>query len=182
MSGVAPEPPSVGWTGMATVLNRRELQSNDVVPVGVDDFDLLDYNNNGVVSRGEWRDGVASFNRYDVNRDGVVSRREDGASGLGASVEDMVVVDARQEWTDTGAYVNAGDVVTFRADGTIQMMTGTRIAPPRLARQRGAQRPTRRVPIVRLAPCLSGSGMVASKPSGPTARSPRAAAAACISV
>ena len=107
------------------VLNRRELQSNDVVPVGVDEFDLLDYNNNGVVSRGEWRDGVASFNRYDVNRDGVVSRREYGASGLGASVEDMVVVDARQEWTDTGAYVNAGDVVTFRADGTIQMMTGT---------------------------------------------------------
>ena len=37
----------------------------------------------------------------------------------------MIVVDARQEWTDAGTYVNAGDVVTFRADGTIQMMTGT---------------------------------------------------------
>jgi Ca2+-binding EF-hand superfamily protein len=107
------------------VLNRRELESSDVAPVDVDEFNRLDYNNNGVVSRGEWRDGATSFNRYDVNRDGVISRREYGASGLGASVEDTVVVDARQEWTDTGVYVNAGDVVTFRADGTIQMMTGT---------------------------------------------------------
>jgi hypothetical protein len=33
-------------------------------------------------------------------------------------------VDPRQEWTETGIFVSAGDVVTFRAQGTIQMTTG----------------------------------------------------------
>ena len=58
------------------VLTRRELLSDTVVADGADDFGLLDNNNNGVVSRGEWRDGVASFNRYDINRNSVISRGE----------------------------------------------------------------------------------------------------------
>ncbi len=36
----------------------------------------------------------------------------------------MIIVDSRQEWTDTGMFVNAGDLVTFRAQGTILMTTG----------------------------------------------------------
>jgi Ca2+-binding EF-hand superfamily protein len=107
------------------VLSRRELALGDVAPTSGDDFDALDYNNNGVISRGEWRTtGSGSFNQYDVNGDGVITRREYSGSGA-AGREETVIVDARQPWTDAGIYVNAGDVVSFRADGTITMMTGT---------------------------------------------------------
>jgi Ca2+-binding EF-hand superfamily protein len=41
-----------------------------------DNFDDLDYNNNGVVERREWHGGAAEFQNLDRNRDGVLSRFE----------------------------------------------------------------------------------------------------------
>ena len=107
-------------------LTRRELEGtgNDAVAAGYDEFDSRDYNNNGVISRGEWRDGAAAFNRFDVNNDGVISRREYTAVDSGSTIQDTVIVNPQQPWTDSGTYVNAGDVISFRADGTIQMVTG----------------------------------------------------------
>lgn len=40
------------------------------------DFDRLDRNNDGVISRKEWPDGATRFDRFDTNDDGEISRRE----------------------------------------------------------------------------------------------------------
>ena len=40
------------------------------------DFDDIDRNNDGALSRSEWRFGQSSFNRYDLNGDGFVTRSE----------------------------------------------------------------------------------------------------------
>jgi EF-hand domain pair/EF hand len=96
---------------------------------GRSDFDALDYDNSGRIERDEWEGTRAAFNRFDVNRDGTITRREYRESGLndavnaGGRVQESVIVDARQPWTDTGLHVNAGDVVRVRAQGTIQMST-----------------------------------------------------------
>jgi Ca2+-binding EF-hand superfamily protein len=107
-------------------LSRRELAANDAVVAGRDDFDMQDYNNNGVVSRSEWRGTTATFNQYDRNRDGMITRAEYSATAdTGAVVREAIRVDARNAWTNTGIYVNAGDVITFRSTGIIQMSTDT---------------------------------------------------------
>jgi Ca2+-binding EF-hand superfamily protein len=121
------------WTGTAVAFNRldsnddgvitrREMAVSDAIVAGTDSFEAHDGNNNGVISRNEWRNGAAQFNRYDSNNDGVISRREYATSD--SAIQDTVIVDPRRLWTDSGTYVNAGDVITFRADGTIQMVTG----------------------------------------------------------
>jgi Ca2+-binding EF-hand superfamily protein len=106
------------------MLTRRELDAGDAVGAGYDEFDARDGNNNGVISRNEWREDASAFNRFDINNDGVISRREYTAVDSGSTIQDTVIVNPRQAWTDSGTYVNAGDVVTFRADGTIQMVSG----------------------------------------------------------
>jgi Ca2+-binding EF-hand superfamily protein len=125
------------WTGTAGtfhrldrnndgMLTRRELAANDVARASADDFVMLDDNANGVISRSEWRSGYGSFNDYDLNRDGAINRRE---YALGDRDRDDVVsrravtVDSRAPWTSTGMHVNAGDIVTYQADGVIQMST-----------------------------------------------------------
>ena len=101
------------------------MSNNDAVIAGGSDFDRLDYNNNGVISRPEWRSENGNFASYDRNRDGVVTLQEFNAGPTAtAVVEDTLVIDPRQAWTDTNLYVNAGDVVTVRAEGVIQMVTG----------------------------------------------------------
>jgi Ca2+-binding EF-hand superfamily protein len=105
------------------VLTRRELAADDAAVVGLDDFDAFDDNGNGVISRTEWRGSAATFNRFDTNRDGVVSRREYAPASRGGVVQETLQVDSRQPWTNTGIHVTAGDVITFRADGMIQMST-----------------------------------------------------------
>jgi Ca2+-binding EF-hand superfamily protein len=89
------------------------------------EFDALDYNNNGVIARSEWRSGYGNFNRYDANRDGVITRREFSMSETtrGGLERHTIRLDGRQPWTDTGIYVTAGDIVTLQADGNIQMST-----------------------------------------------------------
>lgn len=92
-------------------------------------FAGLDRDGSGRIERDEWRGTRATFNRLDLNRDGVLNRRELSSIDVAVAdredfVEETVIVDAQQLWVDTGADVNAGDLVTYRAEGTIQMTTG----------------------------------------------------------
>ena len=73
---------------------------------------------NGSGPRGE-------FNALDANRDGVLSTREhsrlsDGGAVSGTSGQ-LIAVNPTQRWTDTGMWVEAGDMVTFDAEGSIEM-------------------------------------------------------------
>jgi Ca2+-binding EF-hand superfamily protein len=115
------------------MLTPRELAQNDAAmarnpaaPAVLGSFDAMDGNNNEVISRQEWRGALEDFNRFDANRDGVLSRREytgGGTAGRREAIEDVIRIDSRQPWTSTGIYVNAGDVLTYRAAGMIQMST-----------------------------------------------------------
>jgi Ca2+-binding EF-hand superfamily protein len=110
-------------------LTRGELARADVDLTRVEGFRVLDTNNNGVVTIGEWRSGYGNFNDYDVNRDRVITPAEfermtgDDFPVSRGVVEDTLIVDSRQPWTDTAIYVTEGDVVTYRGEGTIQMST-----------------------------------------------------------
>jgi len=122
----------------ATVRNARiDAQS---APVGTsgsaleNEFYRLDRNNDGIVQRGEWTGNRGQFNRRDRNRDGVLSpaefgmaeydsatnRASDRWNGVGTSGR-YINVNADQEWTDTGIWVQAGDNLTIDADGSIRM-------------------------------------------------------------
>lgn len=84
----------------------------------------LDRNRDGVISRAEWEGPRREFNQLDINRDGVVSRRElvrAGDRGIAGTSGQVVIVDATQQWTDTGILVEAGDRISFDADGTMQL-------------------------------------------------------------
>jgi Ca2+-binding EF-hand superfamily protein len=113
-------------------ISRAEFMNSNAGNIDDDlDFDAVDRDGSGRIERDEWRGTRPAFNRLDVNRDGVLNRREFASDAVIARadprldpVEEMFVVDSRQEWNDTGLFVNAGDMVTFRAQGTIQMMTG----------------------------------------------------------
>jgi hypothetical protein len=86
-------------------------------------LDRFDRNGDGVITRREWQGPRADFNELDINRDGVLSGREiarGSAASVGTSGE-QVVVDGRQRWVDTGLWVEAGDSITFDAQGTVQL-------------------------------------------------------------
>jgi len=57
-------------------LNLAEFVGANVDDDRGDDFDDLDYNNNGRVERSEWHGGLAEFRNLDRNGDGVLSRYE----------------------------------------------------------------------------------------------------------
>jgi hypothetical protein len=102
-------------------------------------FFALDENSDGIVSRNEWDGTRAQFNQIDANRDGVLTQREyvgttanDTAAPRETSAgPQMVYVDARTEWTDTGIYVNQGDIIMLNAQGSVQMSDdGNDVAAP----------------------------------------------------
>ena len=75
------------WHFDLETFRRVDANSNDSISLqeflgeGVDDvrddnFDNMDWNNNGRVERTEWHGGNAEFNRLDRNRDGVLTRFE----------------------------------------------------------------------------------------------------------
>jgi hypothetical protein len=126
---------SLGTVG-ATVRNARIETDDRAFTNNTDQYDRyastrdessrlssLDRNRDGVVSRAEWRGTRQEFNQLDINRDGVISRRElsrVGDTAVGTSGQ-MINVNAAQEWTDTGIWVEAGDRISFDADGTVQL-------------------------------------------------------------
>jgi len=97
---------------------------NDINDIN-DEFQRLDRNDDGLISRREWVGTRAGFNQRDANRDGVLTRREmglDEPAAVGtAGFDDFIIVSGTEQWTDTGLTLRPGDRVTFNAEGTIQM-------------------------------------------------------------
>ncbi|HUP41177.1 MAG TPA: hypothetical protein VM115_13720, partial [Vicinamibacterales bacterium] len=88
-------------------LDRSEFLGEDIDDARVDNFDELDWNNNGRVERTEWSGSAAVFNSMDQNRDGVLSRFEvvGGVEGQNDTWEEFVSLDynrngsiSRDEW------------------------------------------------------------------------------------
>jgi Ca2+-binding EF-hand superfamily protein len=88
-------------------------------------FTELDANDDGVVSRNEWRGARRTFSQHDVNGDGVITRREyvgDEVNGVSRRQNRVVIdVNAQTRWTETGLHVNVGDVIVFNASGTVRL-------------------------------------------------------------
>ena len=123
------------------VLTRGEVLGTNTA--GSDRFAALDANGNGVISVDEWPRGRRAFDQRDTNRDGVLSRSEmqDARGNAVGTAGETVVVTAKDRWIDTGLDVQAGDMVTFDAQGTMQLSAdGTDLAGP------GGARSGRRAP------------------------------------
>jgi len=90
-----------------------------------DQFADLDVNQDRRISRDEWRGSRRGFAALDLNGDGVLTRRElssNSAQPVGTSGQ-AVVVNAAQRWTDTGLVVREGDLLSFDANGRVQLST-----------------------------------------------------------
>jgi Ca2+-binding EF-hand superfamily protein len=103
------------------VLTRAEVMGTP--PDRFDRFASLDVDRDGVISPDEWHWSRRSFDRQDANGDGVLSRREFSSTEVGAvSTSGQVIeVDARERWTDTGIDVRSGDMLTFDVEGSVQL-------------------------------------------------------------
>lgn len=101
-----------------------------------DDFQTLDRNRDGVITRREWTGSARAFTDRDTNgdgritsreldawdrRDGGFNNRDRGFDDVVGTSGDLIPVSATDRWTDTGLTVRAGDSISIEADGTIQM-------------------------------------------------------------
>ncbi len=110
------------------ILSRFEVVGGQESFDTWDQFQNLDYDRNGNLSRAEWHWSNASFAVRDRNRDGIISRQEfdvaggtPGGATATAAASRTVQVNSQLRWTDTSIDVRAGDVITFNASGTITM-------------------------------------------------------------
>jgi Ca2+-binding EF-hand superfamily protein len=115
------------------VLSREEVVGNESQQTRRNDrFAALDENGDNGISREEWQWSRRSFNQYDRNGDGVITRDEleAGENGFGAvgtsgsNAGQVVTVPATMRWYDSGIDVRSGDVIAYRAEGTIRMSLG----------------------------------------------------------
>ena len=130
------------------VLSRAEVAGDEQAAARPrDQFASLDVDGDGRLSREEWHWSLGSFEQRDVNRDGVLSQREYAATSpqggqavVGEGASRTLRVDSRERWTDTGLTVQAGQVVSVSARGSIQMSSdGNDLATPAGSRSgRGA--------------------------------------------
>jgi hypothetical protein len=88
-------------------LDRTEFLGNGRDDLRGDNFDDLDFNNNGRVERSEWYGGADVFTALDQNRDGVLSRFEvvGGEDAITNTLDEFVTLDynrngaiSRDEW------------------------------------------------------------------------------------
>lgn len=103
-------------------------------PAADDRFGRVDYNRNGRIERDEWQWSHRSFDDRDANRDGVLSQGEFQAAsasapparirGAVATSGQIVRVQPKLRWTDTGLDVRAGDRITFDAEGSMVLSEG----------------------------------------------------------
>jgi Ca2+-binding EF-hand superfamily protein len=103
------------------VLSRSEAMgaAQDAKP---ESFASLDVNRNGVISFNEWHWSRESFNKRDTNGDGAISRAELGSSGNAVGTTgQLVVVPARERWTDSGVSARRGDLIVIDASGTVTL-------------------------------------------------------------
>ena len=117
--------------GDGMVARTEFLGSADVDDDREDRFAYLDDNNDGRVERREWHGSGVVFERLDRNRDDVLTVAEMNGQGAAAGTTgsvgtsgQIVRVDPKQRWIDTGLDVQAGDRVTFDAEGSIELSTG----------------------------------------------------------
>lgn len=114
------------------VLSRAEVVGQDATPTPqtpqrTDRFANLDFDRDGVITPAEWHRSRRSFDLRDTNRDGRLTPDEFAATGAGAvaTTGQVVRVNARERWTDTGMTVRAGDSVMIEAEGTVTMSEGS---------------------------------------------------------
>jgi hypothetical protein len=131
---------SLGSMGASIQNARISTRGNDLASfMPQDEFDRLDRNYDGVVSRREWNGTRGAFNQRDLNRDGVLTPDELGVQAYNdrdynrdyrdyrdnrdvvGTAGEFVTVSATERWTDSGVTVRSGDLMTFEAEGTIQM-------------------------------------------------------------
>ena len=110
-------------------------------------FDDLDLNRNGSINRAEFNGTAQEFASLDINRDGRLSRSEWARSDTYGSGDPRyrsspsfdprydrgdyeTYVDARQRWTDTGVWAEAGDLVTFSAAGSVNLNQSGAVSGP----------------------------------------------------
>ena len=107
--------------------SNRAFTSNDYYNESAryDSFARMDRNDDGVITRWEWQGTRREFALLDTNRDGVLSPREYANRDTGDSVAgtsgQLITVNPTERWTDTGMWVEAGDLIDFDAEGSIQM-------------------------------------------------------------
>jgi Ca2+-binding EF-hand superfamily protein len=115
------------------VLSRAEVVGDDAQQTRTtDQFASLDANRDNRITPEEWQWSRRSFDRYDRNNDNVVSREElragqaaTGAVGTsGSSGTETITVPSTVRWYDSGIDVRTGDVIGYRAEGTIRMSLG----------------------------------------------------------
>ncbi len=105
-------------------------------------FENLDVNNNNRIELREWHSTAAAFDQLDTNNDNFLTRAElsrsstnNGSFGATGTAGQVITVDARQAWTDTGIDVEAGDTIMFESEGTVRLSDdGNDIADPRGSR------------------------------------------------
>jgi Ca2+-binding EF-hand superfamily protein len=117
------------------LLSRAEVAGTTTG--GTDQFDQLDTNRDRVIGANEWQWSRASFDRLDTNRDGRLTRSEFGGAGPldAGGASRPITISGQDRWIDTGIVVNAGDVISVTANGSIQMSADSQdVADPQGAR------------------------------------------------
>jgi Ca2+-binding EF-hand superfamily protein len=137
------------WHGSGETFQWLDRDRNDVLsraevvgtPATGDRFSRLDADGNGRIQANEWQWSRRSFDQRDSNRDGVLTRNELGAVPNAdpaqpvATSGQIVRVQPKEPWTDTGLDVQAGDRITFDAEGSMELSEGgTDTATPAGAR------------------------------------------------
>ncbi len=132
------------WHGSGAAFDSLDLNRDDVLTrseamgtpanatgANADRFSRIDFDRNGRLEISEWQWSRRSFEQRDANRDGVITRSEfaanpaPGADTRAVATSGQIVrVDPKLRWTDTGLDVQAGDTITFDAEGSMDLSIG----------------------------------------------------------